>query len=160
MRLLRLSAQAVLKGIPVAWYRGQSHTSGRTGRLLVVGEEPWVKYIPYRLFPSAPQIEPVGSVHMFALPKLLRRLRTMADLTIVRADCFSACLFLDATYLPAPEWIGTLLMLPENISGLLRASRNVREDLRRIRRHRFEMEVSHREADLDLFYQSHELQAP
>ncbi len=51
-------------------------------------------------------------------------------------------------------------MLPENISGLLRASRNVREDLRRIRRHRFEMEVSHREADLDLFYQSHELQAP
>jgi hypothetical protein len=50
VRLLRLSAQAVLKGIPVAWYRGQSHTSGRTGRLLVVGEEPWVKYIPYRLF--------------------------------------------------------------------------------------------------------------
>ena len=91
---------------------------------------------------------------MFALPKLLRRLRTLADLTIVRADCFSARLFLYATYLPVPEWIGTLLTLPENISSLLRASGYVREDLRRIRRHRFEMEVSHKEADFDLFYHS------
>ena len=152
VRLCRLLLQSALTHVPVAWYRGKSHPSGRTARLLVAGAEPWVKYLPGRSFASAPQIEPVGSVPMWSLPALLRRLRTSADLTIARVDCLSAGLFFDATYLSVPEWTGTWLTLPKNPSTLLRASGSVREDLRRMRRHRLEMEVSHEEADFDLFY--------
>jgi hypothetical protein len=152
VRLCRLLLQAALTRVPVAWYRGKSHPSGRTARLLVAGAEPWVKYLPWRLLATAPQRQTIGTVPMWSLPGLLRSLRTSADLTIVRVDYLSARLFFDATYLPVPEWTETWLTLPENPYSLVRASGNVREDLRRIRRYRLEPEVSHKGADFDLFY--------
>ena len=152
IRLTRLLVQACLTRVPVVWYRGPSHPSGRIAKVLVAGAEPWVKYLPARFFATAPQREPAGTVPVWALPGVLYRLRTSADVTIARVDCLSARLFFDATYLSVPEWAATWLTLPDDPYALVRGNGNVREDLRRIRRYRLEPELSHRETDFDLFY--------
>lgn len=141
-----------LRRIPVVLLRGPTNPSGQIGTLLVAGHDPWVGYLPGRFFVGEPQRKRVGNVLAWALPALLNQLRTSADLTIVRVDRLSARRFLGKDYLAVPEWVGTRLTVPDNLDVLVRSSSNIQNDMRRVRRHKYEPVVSHGDEDFDLFY--------
>lgn len=138
--------------IPVVLLRGPTNPCGQIGTLLVAGHDPWVGYLPGRFFQGEPQREQVGNVLAWELPALLNQPRVSPDLTIVRVDRLSARRFLGKEYLAIPEWVGTRLTVPDNLDVLVRSSSNIQNDMRRIRRHKYEPVVSHGDEDFDLFY--------
>ena len=80
--------------------------SGAAGSMLVAGEERWSRYLPDRFFGSRPrERRSLGSYWMWQLPRVLRRWRDAADITVARADRMTACLFPSEEYLRVPEWI-------------------------------------------------------
>src|SRR5215207_8148229 len=83
-------ARLGLRRVPVVLLRGATNQSGQRGTLLVAGQDPWVSYLPSRFFVEKPQRELVGHVLPRHLPALLDRMRTAADMTIVRFDRLSA----------------------------------------------------------------------
>jgi len=137
---------------PVYWLRGIARESGRPTTLLVAGKEPWVNYLPEGLFSGEPTRESIGSVSIWALPGLLRRLRSGADLTIARVDRLSGRLFLRGEYLRLPEWVGAVLQVPDDPVAYVRHNRKRNDDLRLVRRNRLVPVVSHDAADFDEFY--------
>ncbi len=140
--------------VPVAILRGSTRHSERSGTVVVAGHQPWADYLPRRFFACAPQREVVGVVPVWALPSFLKRLPVDADITVARLDRVSARLFFVNGYLVVPESIGCRLSLPVDLDKLAHASSSVKEDLGMLRRERFTIEVSHREADCETFYSS------
>ena len=140
--------------IPVAILRGPTRHSERSAIIVVAGLQPWADYLPHRFFACAPRREVVGAVPVWALPSFLKRLAVDADIIVARVDRVSARLFFKDGYLVVPESIGCRLSLPVDLDKLARASRSVKEDLSTLRREGFTMEVSHREADCEVFYSS------
>lgn len=138
--------------VPIAILRGSTCLNGQPGTVIVAGAEPWVDYLPRRFFKDPPRREVIGHVPVWALARTLKRLRTSADLTIARIDRLSARLLFDADYLTIPEWVGSWLTVPDDLLKRVRARRNLKEDLRKIRCKGFSAEVSHAEADFDMFY--------
>lgn len=140
--------------VPVAILRGPTRHSERSGTVVVAGHQPWADYLPRRFFACAPQREGVGAVPVWALSSFLKRLAVDADITVVRVDRVSARLFFEDGYLVVPESIGCRLSLPVDLDKLAHASSSVKEDLGMLRRERFTIEVSHKEADCEAFYSS------
>ncbi len=140
--------------IPVAILRGPTCLDGHPGTMIVAGAEPWVDYLPHRFFKDPPQREMVGRVPLWTLPHILKPLWTSADLTVARVDRLSARLLFNADYLAIPEWVGSWLTVPDDLAKRVRASGSVREDLRKIRREGFTAEISHVEADFEMFYRT------
>lgn len=140
--------------VPVAFLRGPTRHSRRSGTIVVAGFQPWADYLPRRFFADAPRREVVGTVPVWALPTFLKRLAVDADICVARVDRVSARLFFGDGYLVVPESIGCRLLLPVDFDKLARNSRSVKEDLGTLRREGFTMEVSHREADCEAFYSS------
>jgi hypothetical protein len=93
--------------VPIAILRGPAHPDGHPGTLIRAGAERGINYLVYRFFVGQPQRELVGKRPLWLLPRILKRLRVSADLTIVRVDRLSSRLSFDATYLFAPEWVGS-----------------------------------------------------
>lgn len=137
--------------VPVTRLRGPTYPDGQPGTVITAGAEPGVNYWVQRFFVGQPQRELVGKRPLWLLPRILKRPRVSADLTIARVDRLSSRLLFDATYLFVPEWVGSRLAEPDP-AKLLSASHSVRDDLRIVRRNGLTSEVSHTEADFDLFY--------
>ncbi len=143
-----------LRGVPVVWLRGPTHSSGQTGTMLVAGHDPWVGYLPNRFFIGEPQRELVGNVPLRELPALLDHLGESADLTIVRADRLSAKKFFGKDYLAVPEWIDMRLAVPGGLDELVRCNRSIREDMRLVRNHKLQPLITENEERFDEFYDS------
>ena len=140
--------------IPVAILRGATCLDGHPGTMIVAGAEPWVDYLPHRFFKDPPQREVIGKVPLWTLPHILKSLWTSADLTVARLDRLSARLLFNADYLAIPEWVGSWLTVPDDLARRVRATGSIREDMRKIRREGFTAEVSHAEADFEMFYRT------
>ncbi len=141
-----------LRKFPVAVLRGPIQPSGKMGSLLVAGHEPWVGYLPNRVFVGEPQRERVGNVLIGDLPALLHRVGASVDLTIVRVDRLSARKFLGQDYLMVPEWVGMRLTVPEDLDRLVRENHSIREDMRVARRHKLYSAITEGEERFDEFY--------
>jgi hypothetical protein len=122
--------------------------------LLVVGEEPWVHYLPERFFADVPHKELISHTTVWRLPALLEKLQSSADLAVMRVDRVSARAFFSRSYLSVPQWIGASLQVPADPAVLARASTNLREDMRRVRHHRLQTVVSYDAADFEAFYRT------
>src|SRR5579883_1768724 len=139
--------------VPLVRWRGISRT-GEPGAVLVAGEEPWVNYLPSLFFASAEERDALGSVPVWQLKQRIERLRSSADLTVIRINRFSASLFLRGTYLAIPAWINAVLHVPEDTRDLAKGNHSLREDLRLVRRGKFEGNVTHADRDLTFFHRS------
>lgn len=138
------------RGVPVTRWRGTMQSSNRPASVLVAGDEPWVDYLPARLFKETPQRETLGNVLLWKLPRLLQEQRSSVDLTIVRVDRWSAHLLFDAQYLRVPEWVGMSVHLP--LRPEIMRSKTVKNDIRKAKFHRLQSVVSRQPADFDAFY--------
>ncbi len=118
-----------LRQVPAVFLRGPTHRTGQSGRLLLIGHEPWAQYLPRRFFSGEPKREFLGQLGIRALPEFLDRFQQSADLTIVRADRLSAQKFFGKDYLAVPEWVGTRLAVPDDLDALVRGNRSIREDM-------------------------------
>lgn len=125
--------------VPLVRLRGTAKVSGRPATLIVAGEEPWANYLPARIFSGVPEREPLGSFPIWNLERRLNALRSGADLIIIRADRISAKLFFRQAYLIVPAWVDMVLRLPKDPANLARGSKNVKQDIRAIRREKFEL---------------------
>lgn len=146
-------ARAGLRRIPVVLWRGTART-GQAGRLLVAGDDPWVRYLPQRFFEGESTCEPIGRVAVRALPRLVEEFRKSIDMAVLRIDRLSHSKVFPSGYLVVPEWVGTKLLVPDDINALVRSSSNIARDVRRVRSRKFEPMVSSDGQGLDRFYQS------
>jgi hypothetical protein len=140
--------------VPVVRLRGTAKVSGCPTTLIVAGEEPWVNYLPARIFSGVPEREPLGSFPIWNLERRLNALRSGTDLMIIRADRISAKLFFRQAYLIVPAWVDMILRLPKDPATLARGNKNVKQDIRAIRREKFELTESSQGSDFDFFYES------
>ncbi|MGH7230647.1 MAG: hypothetical protein ACREJU_04725 [Nitrospiraceae bacterium] len=138
--------------VPVAILTGRTKHSERQATIIVAGARPWAEYLPHRFFASRPQREVVAHVPVWMLPSTLRRLGASADMTIARVDRLSARMFFEGDELVVPESIPCRIAAPVDVAQLARASKSVKEDLRTLRREKMTSEVSHSEADFEVFY--------
>ncbi|MDN5873784.1 MAG: hypothetical protein L0H29_05310 [Sinobacteraceae bacterium] len=122
------------------------------GSVLVAGGGPGIDYLTQRFFACEPQSEQIGAVPIWKLASTLRDLRPAADLTIARLDRMWSGLLLDSSYLVVPEWIGTVLSLPDAERKLARRSHSLKADLRVVRRKALVCELTHERADFEAFY--------
>ena len=143
-----------LRQVPAVFLRGPTHRTGQSGRLLLIGHEPWAQYLPRRFFSGEPKREFLGQLGIRALPEFLDRFQQSADLTIVRADRLSAQKFFGKDYLAVPEWVGTRLAVPDDLDALVRGNRSIREDMRLVRRHKLQPLVTEGEERFHEFYDS------
>ena len=136
--------------VPVTCWRGTMQSSSLPASVLVAGDEPWIDYLPARLFKGTPQRETLCCVPFWNLPRLLEEQRSSADLTIVRVDRWSARLLFGGQYLTVPEWVGMSLDLP--LRPEVMRSKSVKNDIRKVQFNRLQTVVSHRPDDFDAFY--------
>src|SRR5689334_9111998 len=128
----------------------------RTGRavVLVAGPNPWAYDLPRRYFRACLNQSSVGEAPIWQLGSVLRELSSGADLVLARVDRASARLFLRSNCLRVPEWIDTVLSVPEDLQALARSSHSLHEDMRVARNSGLEASVSEREEDFEEFYHS------
>lgn len=138
--------------VPVVILRGPSPYSGRPWVILMAGSQSVIDNVSHRFFACPPQREVVGSLPLWRLPSTLKRLGASADLVIARVDRLSARLFFRTNYLVVPESIGSWLAVPDDPNKAARANHSLSEDLRRIRREKLALEVSHTQPDCEVFY--------
>ena len=138
--------------VPVVLLRGRSRCDGRPGTVVIAGAVQGIDYLIHRFFDGEPRREMVGKAPLWNLARTLQRLQATADLTIVRMDRFSARLLFDDGYLAVPEWVGTLLTLPEQMNALTDGNYKLRRELRRVSRGDLTSELSQTEEDFETFY--------
>ena len=133
---LHCAVDNTLRRVPLVLY------SGTAGSMLVAGEERWSRYLPDRFFGSGPrELRLLGSYWTWQLPRVLRRWRDAADITVARADRVTARLFPSEEYLRVPEWIRMVAPVPASNRDF-RAS-SVRSDMRVIKKYKLTWRVSH-----------------
>lgn len=143
-----------LRQVPAFLLSGPTQRTGQLGRLLLVGHEPWVDYLPRRLFSGDPRRETLGRIGIKALPEFLGRFHESVDLTVARVDRRSGRRMLADTYLAVPEWVGTKLMVPDNLEAHVRSGGSIRRDMTLVRRHGYQPLLSDGRDDFEMFYQS------
>jgi hypothetical protein len=139
--------------VPITLWRGTTR-SGRSGRLLAAGDEPWIGYLPQRFFEGEPVREPLGRVAVRSLERIVRQYHESVDLIIVRVDRLTYPNAFARGYLVVPEWIGTKLHVPDDVNAFVRSSSNRERDVRRVRTRKFQPFVSSDEQSLIRFYRS------
>lgn len=139
--------------ISIVRLRGTTR-AGHQGTAIVVGQEPWVSYLPSLFFSTVTGREPLGAVPVWRLEQRLKILRSSADLTIIRIDRFSAALFLRGAYLAIPAWINAVLHVPGDTRDLARGNHSLKVDLRLVKRGNFQAQVTQADSDLAFFYES------
>jgi len=138
--------------IPIGILRGPTRLIGHEGTLLFAGNEHEVYYLIQGFFEGKYQCESLGEVPIWSLARTLKELRTTADLTIARIDRLSSHLFFGPDYLAVPEWIGSMLTVPEDLENFTRKNDSLKSDLRRVYRNRLKHLISHDEKDFEEFY--------
>lgn len=156
--LLRLLKNWVLP-VPVTILSGEARGSGRQVTAVTAGAQPWVEYLTDLFFDGSPQQRPMGRVPQCVLPRVLDGLAPSVDLVVARTDTLSARLLFSRGYLLVPEWVDLWVNVPDDLAALQRGphKRDVRNDLRRIRKSGLTYKVSHAEADFMVFYQDYYL---
>jgi GNAT superfamily N-acetyltransferase len=138
--------------MPVVILRGQTRYGGNQAAVLVAGAEQEVDYLISRFFEGAPQRESKGKVALWNLAGTLKHLRASADLTIARVDRFSSRLFFGRDYLAVPEWVGTILTVPNDLAKLARGNSSLKSDLRIVERNKLIPEFTKSYQDFEKFY--------
>lgn len=134
--LLHSVVDNTLRRVPLVLY------SGNAGSMLVAGEERWSRYLPDRFFGSGPrESRHLGSYWTWQLPRVLRRWRDAADITVARADRMTARLFPANEYLRVPEWIRMVAPVPASNHDF--KARSVRSDMRVVKKYKLSWRVSH-----------------
>jgi hypothetical protein len=143
-----------VRKVPVVLLRGTTQATGRPGTLLIAGDEPWIRYLPRRFFTGEPTRELLGRIRAPVLPEFLNRFRQFADLTIARVDRLSGRRMFTKEYLAVPEWVGTRLIVPENLDHHVRSGGSIRRDMTLVRRHGYQPVLSSGREDIGTFYDS------
>jgi hypothetical protein len=138
--------------MPVERLHGTAKVSGQPSTILVAGEEAGVGYLASCFFVADPRREPMGSFPLWTLERRLSLFGVGADMTIIRADRVSAAVYFRRRYLAVPAWLDMIVRLPTDLEILIRASRDVKEDMRNIKRAKFDLRISTQEQDFDFFY--------
>ena len=138
--------------IPIAILRGPTRLEGHEGRLLIAGDEHEVYSLIEGFFEGKYQCESLGEVPIWSLARTLKELRTTANLTIARIDRLSSRLFFSSDYLAVPEWIGSMLKVPEELEDLARKNDSLKSDLRIVERNGLTHLISEDEGDFEEFY--------
>ena len=139
---------------PILTLHGPTRSNGQPGTVIVAGDIRGVDFLIRQFFDGEPQQELLDNIPLWALSRTLKRLRTAADLTVVRIDQVAARLLFNDDYLAVPEWVGSSLAVPEDLAELLQQSHSVREDLRLVQRNNLTFKVTQMEADLEVFYET------
>lgn len=133
--------------------RGITARDGHPATMLVAGPERRVRWLVDRYFAAEPARETLGHVPAWRLARTLKRMKSTADVTVVRVSRLTADrLGVSDDYLPVPDWIGMRLHAPFDLAAIVRRSHSVADDMRRVRRAGWTAEVSHRAADFIPFY--------
>ena len=133
-----------LRRVPLVLY------SGTAGSLLVAGEERWSRYLPDRFFGSClRERRLLGSYWTWQLPRVLRRWRDAANITVARADRMTARLFSAAEYLRVPEWIRMVAPVPASDDNIL--SRHAKRAMRTIRKNGLTWRITRDPAELETY---------
>jgi hypothetical protein len=123
---------------------------GAAGSMLVAGEERWSRYLPDRFFGSGPrESRHLGSYWTWQLPRVLRRWRDAADITVARADRVTARLLPADEYLRVPEWIRMVAPVPASDDDIL--SRDAKTAMRTIRKNGLTWRITHDPAELETY---------
>jgi hypothetical protein len=138
--------------IPIVILRGRTRMDGHLGTLLVAGVEHEVYYLIQRFFEGEYQRKSLGKVPLWSLVSTLKELRTTVDLTIARIDRLSCRLLFGADYLAVPEWVGSMLTVPEDLESLVRNNDSLKSDLRIVDRNKLTPSISEAEEDFEEFY--------
>lgn len=138
--------------IPMVILRGLTRLKSHEGSLLIAGDEHEVYYLTRRFFEGKYERESLGEVPLWSLARTLEELRKTADLTIARIDRLSSRLFFGSDYLAVPEWIGSILTVPEDLENLARKNDSLKSDLRIVERNGLTYLVSQDEGDFEEFY--------
>jgi len=140
--------------VPITIVRGSTRSDSQPATIIVAGDAHHVDHVIHRFLEAEPRREALGKVQLWTLPSTLRRLRPSGDLTIVRLDRVSAGLFFGTDYLAVPDWVGSVLTVPDNLEALTCGNRSLRSDLRIVRRNSLKHEVVEADADFTQFYQT------
>ena len=143
-----------LRRVPAMLMEGPTGKTGQLGRLLLVGHEPWVQYLSRRFFLGEPKRELLNRITIRALPDFLDRFQQSVDLVIARVDRLSGRRTLEGTYLAVPEWVGTKLIVPDNLNEHVRSGGSIRRDMTLVRRHGYEPVLSNGNEDFEIFFHS------
>lgn len=136
----------------VRW-EGIARGTGKPASIIVAGAEPWVRYLPDKIFTENARLEPIGSTWTWRLEDDLDRLSASGDLVIARVDRMSAGMFFsDRRWLRGPEWLALGMSMPADLEMLKRSNDSVISDVRRIQRAGLSWSATHEEADFHAFY--------
>jgi hypothetical protein len=127
---------------------------GRSATLLVAGRRPWAFDLPRRPFGHGADEIPLGEVALWKLPSVLEKRLADVDMVMARVDKLSTRVLFPAGYLRVPEWIDTVLTVPENLDALVRSNHSLRQDARLVRNHGFTSSISTSSRDFEEFYHS------
>lgn len=122
--------------------------------VFVAGPEPWASDLPRRMFRGSPQQSPAGETPVWKADAVFRELAEHADLVVARVDTLSSRLFFDCCYLRVPEWVDTILFVPDDLDALVRSNHSLREDMRVVRHSGLTASISRSEEDFEEFYSS------
>lgn len=137
--------------IPVSILRGTAGSGGNSGAVLVAGEGEGINYLIRRFFEGEYEKEVLGKVPLWNLSRTLKSLRSSTDLTIARVDKLSSGLLFGKDYLAAPEWVGSILKVPENLKELSKGNPSLKFDLKTVRLNGITTEISEKEEDCEEF---------
>ncbi len=116
--------------IPIGILRGTIRSLDDTGTLVFAGDKSRLDYLIQYYFDSIDRQEILGAAPPGNLAKILKSLRSYADLTIALVDRFSAGLFFKDDYLTVPELVGSALNIPTDLAELTRGNSSLKSDLR------------------------------
>ena len=138
--------------LPLALAKGEIR--GQAAAILVCGQEPWALDLPRRAFGESLRLERLGSVPLWQLSSAVAKHFPEVDMVMARLDRLSARLLFRAGDLRVPEWVDTVLTIPDDLDKMLRAHRSLKEDARLVRKYGFTAAISTSPADFDEFYES------
>jgi hypothetical protein len=138
--------------VPVSILRGPTHLEGSEGTVIAAGPETQILYFIPHFFQKKPNWERIGNIPLWNLPRALQSMRSTADLTVIHTDRLSARFLFGADYLAVPEWVGSMLEVPGDISELSRGNPGLKSDLRAVRLNNFTSDITYSDSDFDFFY--------
>ena len=141
-----------VRRIPLALLRGKSRITAKPATLLLAGHQPWIRYIPQRMFQDDPEWIPLGNLAAWRLPGVLERRQASADLCVARIDRLSAHLFFGKDFLRVPEWVGARLEVPEQLDRYIGKRDGVRSDVALVKRQQYHPLVTQGAEGLETFY--------
>ena len=152
--LRRYCYPAVLmaRDLRVPLHRLQGATRGGQASVLVAGEEPWAFDLPRHLFRSGFEANLIRHVPVWRLNSVLEDLAPTADLVLARVGKLSQRLFFPSRYLCVPDWIDTVLEVPQDLDALVQSRDTLRYHMRTARKNGLVASVSHSEEDFNEFH--------